>query len=42
MGYPSGWGMDILGSKIQAYYAGEKSWDDVIAESVAEWKSARQ
>ena len=41
MGYPSGWGMDILGAKIQAYYAGEMSWDDVVAESVSEWQSAR-
>ena len=29
MGYPSGWGMDILGVKIQAYYAGTMSYNFV-------------
>ncbi len=41
MGYPSDWGMGILGAKIQAYYAGEMTWDEVISESQAEWASAR-
>ncbi len=41
MGYPSGWGMDILGVKIQAYYAGTMSWDQAISEAKAEWEAAR-
>ena len=41
MGYPSDWGMGVLGAKMQAYYAGEMTWDEVISESQAEWASAR-
>lgn len=42
MGYPSDWGMGVLGAKMQAYYAGELTWDEVISESKAEWASARK
>lgn len=42
MGYPSGWGMDMLGVRFQAYYAGEMTWDEVISKSVIDWKLARK
>ncbi|WP_223111663.1 ABC transporter substrate-binding protein [Thiospirochaeta perfilievii] len=41
MGYPSGWGMDVLGVKIQAYYAGELTWDEAVSQAKAEWANAR-
>lgn len=41
MGYPTAWGMDVLGVKIQAYYAGEMTWEEVIEESKAQWEADR-
>lgn len=42
MGYPTGWGMDKLGTEIQKYLAGETKWEDVIKSSQAEWEKARK
>ncbi|MBN2617754.1 MAG: carbohydrate ABC transporter substrate-binding protein [Spirochaetales bacterium] len=42
MGYPTDWGMSTLGVKIQAYYAGELTWDKVVAESKTEWELSRK
>jgi raffinose/stachyose/melibiose transport system substrate-binding protein len=42
MGYPTAWGMDILGVNIQKYLAGEMTWDKVISESQAKWAEARK
>ena len=42
MGYPTGWGMNVLGVDIQKYVADKISWDELIANSTAEWEKARQ
>ncbi|MGV8153991.1 MAG: ABC transporter substrate-binding protein [Alkaliphilus sp.] len=42
MGYPSGWGMDILGNQIQKYLAGKITWDEVISVSIDEWATMRK
>lgn len=41
MGYPSDWGMGIFGTKLQAYFAGSKSFDEVVQESKDEWAKQR-
>lgn len=42
MGYPTGWGMDVLGVNIQKYLAGEFTWEQVVSESQAKWEEVRQ
>lgn len=42
MGYPTGWGEDILGMNIQVYLAGGTSWDDMLKTCIEEWETARQ
>ncbi|PHS29891.1 MAG: sugar ABC transporter substrate-binding protein [Alkaliphilus sp.] len=42
MGYPSGWGMEILGNEIQKYLADEVSWDEVIKTSIDKWEEMRK
>jgi len=42
MGYPTGWGMNILGVDIQKYVAGKMSWDELIQNSRTEWEKARE
>ncbi len=41
MGYPFGWGEDILGNNIQSYLAGDLTWDELIEDAQAEWEDAR-
>ncbi len=41
MGYPYGWGEDIVGSNIQAYLAGDLTWDELIEDAQAEWSDSR-
>ncbi len=41
MGYPTNWGMQVLGVNIQKYIAGEMSWDDLVADSKVKWAEAR-
>ncbi|SET10524.1 raffinose/stachyose/melibiose transport system substrate-binding protein [Natronincola peptidivorans] len=41
MGYPTGWGMEILGSNIQKYYDGSFTWDEVISDAKAQWVDMR-
>lgn len=41
MGYPSDWGMGIMGQNIQKYYAGKISWDDLVVEVQKQWKEMR-
>lgn len=41
MGYPSGWGEQILGANIQAYLAGDISWDELEEICKEEWRDAR-
>jgi len=42
MGYPTGWGMEVLGVEIQKYFAGENKWEDVLANSKAKWEESRK
>jgi raffinose/stachyose/melibiose transport system substrate-binding protein len=41
MGYPTGWGMDMLGANIQKYLAGEMTWDELIKDSQERWEKER-
>lgn len=42
MGYPTGWGQEVLGSEIQKYYAGDVTWEEVVETSVAKWAELRK
>lgn len=42
MGYPTGWGMDVLGTQIQKYLAGEVTWSEVVSNSQAKWEEMRK
>ena len=42
MGYPSGWGMNVLGTNIQSYLAGDMTWDELVKDSQKEWAKARE
>ncbi|RKD27512.1 raffinose/stachyose/melibiose transport system substrate-binding protein [Caminicella sporogenes DSM 14501] len=42
MGYPTGWGQEVLGTNIQKYLAGEMTWDKVISNSKSKWEEMRQ
>ncbi|MBU5483280.1 ABC transporter substrate-binding protein [Clostridium sp. MSJ-11] len=42
MGYPTGWGMDVLGQEVQKYLAGEVEWDEAIKTAQAKWEKARK
>lgn len=42
MGYPTDWGMGVLGDGIQKYYAGVSTWDDVLEEVKASWAESRK
>ncbi|MHB1391893.1 MAG: ABC transporter substrate-binding protein [Clostridia bacterium] len=42
MGYPTGWGMEVLGVELQKYFAGEIKWEDVLANSKAKWEENRK
>ncbi|QEK11508.1 carbohydrate ABC transporter substrate-binding protein [Crassaminicella thermophila] len=41
MGYPTGWGMEVLGNDIQKYLAGEYTWEEVISDAKAKWEKMR-
>ncbi|MCG8540510.1 MAG: ABC transporter substrate-binding protein [Clostridia bacterium] len=41
MGYPTGWGMEVMGVEIQKYLAGNITWDEVISNSQARWSELR-
>ncbi len=42
MGYPTGWGMEVLGNEIQKYLAGDVTWEEAIETSVAKWSELRK
>lgn len=42
MGYPTGWGMNVLGVDIQKYVADKMTWDELVAHTTEEWEKARQ
>lgn len=41
MGYPTGWGQDVLGAELQKYFAGTESWDQVLQVAKDKWKEMR-
>ncbi len=41
MGYPTDWGMNVLGAKIQGYLDGSLTWEQVITESKEQWTATR-
>lgn len=41
MGYPSDWGMGVLGEQIQKYYAGEIEWDKLVEVVKDKWVEMR-
>lgn len=41
MGYPSGWGMNVLGAEIQKYLSNQTSWDDLIKTTKDAWQKDR-
>ncbi len=41
MGYPTDWGQNVLGTKIQGYLDGTATWDQVISESQKAWTETR-
>lgn len=42
MGYPTGWGMEVLGQEIQKYLAGQEDWNAVMKNSQAKWEEMRK
>ncbi|GMQ63487.1 ABC transporter substrate-binding protein [Vallitalea maricola] len=42
MGYPTGWGMDVLGADIQGYLLGDLSWEDLIKDAKDKWAEGRK
>ncbi|MGL5041771.1 MAG: ABC transporter substrate-binding protein [Culicoidibacterales bacterium] len=42
MGYPTDWGMGTLGTEMQNYFSGEKTWEQVIAAAKQKWESDRK
>ena len=42
MGYPTAWGMDVLGVSIQKYLGGQMAWEEVIADAQTKWAEARK
>lgn len=41
MGYPTGWGMEVLGTEIQKYLAEEVTWEEAVSNSKAKWSEMR-
>lgn len=41
MGYPTDWGMGILGEQVQKYYAGAATWEEVVETVKAKWNEMR-
>ncbi len=41
MGYPSGWGMNVLGAEIQRYVSGQTTWEKVIQTAKDSWQQDR-
>ncbi|WP_113674612.1 ABC transporter substrate-binding protein [Vallitalea guaymasensis] len=42
MGYPTGWGMDVLGADIQGYLLGDLSWEDLLKDVKDKWAEGRK
>lgn len=41
MGYPTGWGMEVLGTEIQKYLADEATWEEAVSNSKTKWSEMR-
>lgn len=41
MGYPTAWGMDVLGTNVQKYLAGKMSWDEFVKDAKEQWEKKR-
>ena len=41
MGYPSGWGMNVLGAEIQKYLSNQTSWDELVKTAKDAWQKDR-
>nr|WP_296649278.1 ABC transporter substrate-binding protein [Romboutsia sp. 13368] len=42
MGYPSGWGENVVGADIQKYLDGSMSWDDLVKNAKTTWAEERK
>lgn len=42
MGFPTDWGMNVFGAKLQDYFSGKMTYDQVVKESKDEWAKARK
>ena len=40
-GFPSGWDKNVMGGGIQKYFAGEATWDEIVAEAKKTFAEAR-
>lgn len=41
MGYPTGWGEDVLGANIQKYLSDEADWQEVVDSAKEAWETER-
>jgi raffinose/stachyose/melibiose transport system substrate-binding protein len=41
MGYPTNWGMNVLGTQIQKYLSKETTWNDVVKTAQQSWADSR-
>ena len=42
MGYPSGWGENVVGADIQKYLDGSMSWEDLVKHAQDTWAEERK
>ncbi len=42
MGYPTGWGMNVLGVDIQKYIGGQMTWPQLVQDTKAKWAADRK
>ncbi|MEI6056144.1 MAG: ABC transporter substrate-binding protein [Lentisphaerota bacterium] len=42
MGYPTGWGMEIIGVDLQNYIDGKITWDKLVAHDKKSWADSRK
>lgn len=42
MGYPTGWGQEVLGTDIQKYLAGELEWEALVTDVQTKWEESRK
>ena len=42
MGYPSGWGENVVGVDIQKYLDGSMSWEDLVKNAQKTWAEERE